>query len=75
MARLVSRDPFARTELHSTREYDLPSNRGCTWCGRMLHTPKGRPYLYRYETESDDGRSYGKGGPFCSVSCARTYES
>ncbi len=72
--RQVARDPFARETLFSRREYYLPSNRGCTWCGQTKHTPSGRSYLFRYWTETDGGRHFGEGNLFCSVECKRTYE-
>lgn len=68
----VSRDPFARTELHRRTERDPTAlHRGCTWCGQL----NSRGHLFRYWTESDGGRNYGEGNPFCSISCKRSYES
>ena len=75
MSAQISHDGFARTALYRKREYDLPTSRGCTWCGQEHRTPKGRPYLYRYQTESDGGRAFGWGNPFCSIDCMRTYNN
>ena len=72
--RYLARDSFARSTSFSKREYHLPSNRGCTECGAIRHTKTGRPYLYRYGSESDGIRPNRHfGNPFCSISCARTY--
>ena len=68
---LVSRDPFAREELHRERIYS--PHAVCAWCGRTLYTPKRRPYVYRYRIESDAGRTSELSGMFCSVSCLRTW--
>ncbi len=66
----ISRDPFARTELHRHVERDQSAiTRGCCWCGNLNRAGN----LYRYETESDGGRNYGRGNPFCSISCMRAY--
>lgn len=67
---IVSRDPFARQEVHKRREY---GNSTCLWCGNQKHTPNGRKYLYQYSVESDGGRKSDVPGLFDSVSCMRTY--
>ena len=65
---LVSRDPFARQELH--RATVTPYHKsGCDWCGQ---TRKGGK-LFRYSYESDGGRKFATKGEFCSVSCFRSY--
>lgn len=68
----ISRNPFAREELHSTREYTAS---GCKWCGNTRQTKTGRKYLYRYEVQSDGGRVAQLCGLFCSVGCMRVYNS
>jgi len=72
--RAISRDPFARTELHRVRDYDV-SHHGCKWCGQIKTTPKGRWFLYRYETQHDAGRHDYIDGRYCSVDCMRAYYS
>ena len=76
----VSRDPFARTELHS--EY-VPKSAliwhdqigSCKECGNRSK----RGGLYRFHIEHDDyiagRRNSVIKGLFCSVSCMRTYHS
>lgn len=67
MSRLISRDPFARTELHRVLCYnDKNAERDCDNCGRT-----GR--LYRYETQHDGGSCDKHTGRFCSVGCFRSY--
>ena len=67
MSRLISRDPFARTELHSEVAVSRHNKtKGCAWCASH-----GRHY--RYWTETDGGRRVGHDGTFCSVSCFRSY--
>lgn len=72
----VSRDPFARTELHKSAAtaYGYSSTLGrptlsCDWCGSERKASR----IYRYRTETDGGRSYEHRGFFCSVSCFRSY--
>lgn len=66
----VSRDPFARTELHRELSYNVSTARAsgatCDWCGQTKT-------LYRYQTESDGGRVSRHPGRFCSASCFRSY--
>lgn len=64
MSRLISRDPFARTELHRCVP-DQMSNLTCDWCGNR----RARGGLFRYSTESDGGRKFDHRGLFCSKSC------
>lgn len=83
MSRLISRDPFARTELHCERVHtvwiDPPhytkAKCTCTWCGSVAKARAGHPYLNRYWTETDGGRRHDHKGEFCSVSCFRSYHS
>jgi hypothetical protein len=80
---MVSRDPFAREELHrSTVEVTRES---CAWCGqrrcpgakrRTLAAQTGlRYFLYRYRVETDGGRRHEDRELFCSKSCRTTYYS
>lgn len=67
---LISRDSFARTELH--KETVRPAKgESCKWCGRLSYN-RG-PRLFKYRRESDGGRVYEISGLFCSVECMRTY--
>lgn len=73
---LISRDPFARSELRRERVYDpsqLPP--GCAFCGCYRSTPSGREFLYQYRTENDSGRTHDISGLFCSVGCLRAYHN
>lgn len=76
MSRLISRDPFARTELRRAPER-LPegSNRMCSACGFTKVTPKGNKFLYRYSTHADDGRVIVHKGLFCCKPCHDAYHS
>lgn len=70
---LVSRDPFARTEIHRRLE---PSGQGCNWCGsHRVHKGLNTLNLFRYYTETDDGRRHDHKGLFCSKSCHDAYHS
>lgn len=69
---IVSRDPFAREEIHKERIYGLGA---CRWCGQQRKTPKGKPFLYQYRVESDGGRKSDITGLFCAVDCLRSYHS
>lgn len=73
MTTLISRDPFARTELHRRRVYRWYSS--CRWCGNCKETPKGTGFLFEYSQESDDGRKSNIPGLFCSIDCMRSYHS
>jgi len=70
--KLISRDPFARTELHRENEYGGGS---CQWCGGTRKTKCGQKYLYRYFMETDGGRRFPYAGVFCSISCFRSYHA
>lgn len=65
----ISRDPFARTELHRRT---LQTGQGCAWCGQSGHNRNGL-CLYIYRTESDGGRMSEHKGLFCSKSCHDAY--
>lgn len=67
---LVSRDPFARTELHKRQ---VPANgRTCEWCGSCTFRA-GKMVLFEYRTESDGGRVSPHRGLFCSLKCHNAY--
>ena len=65
----ISRDPFARQELH--RETVEPGYvvKGCAWCGGLNAHGK----LYRYRIETDGGRSHSDDRVFCSVGCRHIF--
>jgi len=69
---LISRDPFARTELH--RDKIRPAEvsyakQSCDWCGNE----RGDGSMFRYQIEHDGGRVERIRGRFCSVGCMRSY--
>jgi hypothetical protein len=68
---LVSRDPFARTELHRERVY--VTSAACDWCGGICRTKSGRHYLWQYRFETDGGRKYTSERKFCCKSCHDAY--
>lgn len=68
----VSRDPFAREELHRQRVYPLREET-CAWCGQVKTAAHGKPFLFSYWIETDGGRHMPIRGLFCSVECMRTY--
>lgn len=70
MGRLVSRNPFARTELHR-ETVGGPHPDGCAWCGRTRKDGS----LYRYRTERDDNpsRPGAHRGLFCCKPCHDSY--
>lgn len=65
----ISRDPFARSEVHRD-SVAVGTSEGCRWCGSNR---KGK--LYQYRTESDGGRKSEIPYRFCSISCMRAYHS
>lgn len=67
---LISRDPFARTELHRENEYGTAQ---CAWCGGRRYTQGGKSYLYRYRLESDSGHVAYDGRLFCSKTCRNCF--
>ena len=62
MSRLVSRDPFARQELHVERVYHpaMIARSGANW-------------LYQFWVETDGGRKYIDTDLFCSRECRTDY--
>jgi hypothetical protein len=69
----VSRDPFARTELHKERVTVV--SQACGWCGGIRRKKDGTPYLYRYRTETDGGRKFEHRDLFCCKPCHDDYHS
>lgn len=72
----ISRDPFAREEVHRERKYahqDFNVANGCKWCGNKRSTENGRLFLYQYRVEQDGGRKSDVPGLFCSIDCCRSY--
>ena len=69
----ISRDPFARTELHrqTVGRYLSGEPMLCDWCGSTRKDGK----LFVYLTETDGGRSHTHKGHFCSKSCHDSYHS
>lgn len=69
MSRLISRDPFARTELH--RESIKAYGQECSWCG----SSRSDGTLYVYYTERDGIRANRRthNGQFCSKPCHDSY--
>ena len=72
MSRQISRDPFARTELHSeTVDYLGAGRTGCWYCDGL----NGYGKLFQYRQESDGGRVSHIQGKFCSITCMRAYHN
>lgn len=69
MSRLISRDPFAREEIH--RFDACTRTEGCSWCGGTSNVGK----LYEFVRVTDGGTKYPIPGKFCSVRCLRSYHS
>lgn len=65
----VSRDPFAREELHKTYIHGAD----CAWCGSQVTVRGGRKGAYRYRVETDGGRKSEDRKTFCGVDCRETY--
>lgn len=71
MSRLISRDPFARTELHRETIDAVGLTSTCSWCGNCRKGNK----LFVYFTESDSGKRHNHNGQFCSKGCHDDYHS
>ncbi len=69
MSRLISRDPFAREELHKEVIDDYGNT--CSWCG--IRRKDGK--LFVYYTERDSGVRRTHNGSFCSKSCHDAYQA
>lgn len=76
MSGYVSRDPFAREELHRTFVRGV----ACAWCGNQSRTTNKRGSTvdnagsWRYRVETDGGRTYEDTKTFCSKSCRESYQ-
>lgn len=72
MSRLISRDPFARQELHRKQ---APHYAVCDNCGMCRVTRRGVPYTYRYGMYRDGIRTRIEwdSKTFCSIECRRSY--
>ena len=64
--RLISRDPFARQELHRAT---LKTTKTCDWCG----STRKHGILYRYDIHTDGGTKYEGSRLFCCKGCHDTY--
>ena len=71
MPRLMSRDAFARQELH--RSHVTVTSASCAWCGNVKRTRAGRNYLFAYHVATDGGRRHPTPRLFCSESCRATF--
>lgn len=69
---MISRDPFARTELH--RRTILRKTPGCDNCGqKRMRNGREIDGLFIYITEHGSGRKQEHKGAFCSLSCHNTF--
>ena len=76
----ISRDPFAREELHRRL---VPTRCGCAECGRVRRRGRAMPpeggvnpatdRLFKYDIQTDGGRTHPIRGLFCSADCMRAY--
>lgn len=64
----ISRDPYARTELH--RDLVATKN-GCSFCGQSRKSGN----LFEYSVQHDSGRVNSIKGYFCSKYCMVTYHN
>jgi len=72
---MISRDPFAREELHRFIDTGR-SHCTCAWCGgRRTRKGKPLPHLFRFEVQTDGGRHNKIDRLFCSTDCMRAYHS
>jgi len=73
---MISRDPFAREELHRFVDEHAQDGRTCAWCG-CRRTRKGKPLhrLFRFEVQTDGGSRHAIDKLFCSTACMRAYHS
>jgi hypothetical protein len=70
----VSRDPFARQELHK----EFIHGAACAFCGQKNRKRSRKSTVegsYRYEVQSDGGRSYPDRETFCGKSCRSAYSA
>jgi hypothetical protein len=68
----ISRNPFARQELHSKKVF---TPQDCGWCGQVKTDRDGHQYLYEYRVENDGGRKNVITGQFCCADCMRSYHN
>jgi hypothetical protein len=61
---IVSRDPFAREEIHKK-----PVRGTCAECGGQNRHGK----VWKFRVETDGGRSFEIDQEFCSKSCMETF--
>lgn len=70
----VTRDPFARQELHRERVYVNLATGSCAWCGSVRNAGRsGKVYLYRFRVETDGGSVHADARLFCSRDCRESY--
>jgi len=69
MSRLISRDPFARQELH--RETTEAMGVTCSWCDGVAKG--GKLFVYRLERDGIRPNRRTLNGSFCSKSCFTAY--
>lgn len=71
----ISRDPFARSELHreTVKCYglDREPGKGCLWCG--WYNRHGNLFRYYIEPDRVNYRRDDIPGFFCGIECMRTY--
>lgn len=73
MSRLISRNPFTRSEFTSRTEHFRPSVT-CDWCGspgRSLRSGLVSLKVFSFEPDSISTRRHDMSGAFCSVDCCR----
>lgn len=72
MSALISRDPFAREEIHREVVHSLCTT--CRFCGGTRHVRRDKcSSLFRYWVETDGGTKHEISGVFCSIGCMRSY--
>lgn len=74
MSRLISRNPFTRSEFVSRTKH-FPQGSTCDWCGspgRSLRSGQVSLKVYSFEQDSLYGRRHDLSGAFCSVTCCRS---
>jgi hypothetical protein len=79
----VSRDPFARQELHKERVDVTPSSPDstkvtCDFCASVktgYRKNKSMHYLFKFRVENDGGSTNEIKGLFCSTECMKRYHS
>jgi len=71
---LISRDPFAREEIHRTSVRDWYGRKTeCDFCGGASVSHSGRRRVFRYHIETDGGTKRFIPGVFCSIGCMRVH--